>query len=160
MPISDSPTRWTWRGFHRDRSGATAAEFALLVPMLMLALGAIVELGSFFQQQAAVEKGVRSAAMYAARSSLPLNNASRAVITNIAKTGQRSGGSNLVPGWADGSATLDIDVNDVTNGGVTVSVIRLSASVPYRPVVPVIDELAVLQGLTLSAAHEQGHIGG
>jgi hypothetical protein len=81
-------------------------------------------------------------------------------IETIARTGQTSGGSDLVAGWSTSSAKVDVTVNDVTTGGVTVSVIKVVASLPYTPIVPVFDELINLRTLTIEASHEQVHIGG
>lgn len=146
--------------FWRSRDGATAVEFALMVPILLMAVSGITELGSYFQQVAVVEKGLRSAAMYAARSALPLDSATLKTVETIARTGQTSGGSDLVGGWGVDSAKLTVTVTDVTTGGVTVSVIRVAASLPYTPVVPVFDQLEALRSLTISATQEQVHIGG
>ncbi|MEQ9641770.1 MAG: pilus assembly protein [Alphaproteobacteria bacterium] len=143
-----------------DRRGASALEFGLIVPVLMLAVGGVTELGGYFQQSGAVEKGLRSAATYAARADLPLSSAALATIEKIARTGETNGSIDVVEGWSDGKAKLTVTVSDVTSGGTTVSVIRLEASLPYTPVVPVIDGLEALRALTISATHEQAHIGG
>lgn len=156
MPTSAS---WISR-FWRQRGGAIAVEFALMVPILLMAVSGITELGAFFQQVGVVEKGLRSAAMYAARSDLPLSASTLKTVETIARTGQTSGGSDLVAGWSHDSAKLAVNVSDVTTGGATVSVIQLVATLPYTPVIPVFDQLAALRNLTISATQEQVHIGG
>ncbi len=142
-----------------DRRGASALEFGLIVPILMLAVGGVTELGSYFQQVGSVEKGLRSAATYAARADLPFTNATLNTIEKIARTGEINGTTDVVEGWSDNASDLTVTVTDVNSGGTTVPVIRLQATLPYTPIVPIIDELVVLRGLTITASHEQAHIG-
>lgn len=148
------------RFLRADRRGASAIEFGLIVPILMLAVGGVTELGSYFQQVGAVEKGLRAAATYAARADLPLSTSTLNTIKKIARTGEVNGTTDMVDGWSANSANLNVTVSDVNSGSTTVSVVRLDATLPYTPIVPVINELAVLRGLTISASQEQVHIGG
>lgn len=59
--LSRSPLRRLFRCFRRDRRGATAVEFAMIAPMFFGALFAIMETGTLFLRQTALETGVEEA---------------------------------------------------------------------------------------------------
>src|SRR3546814_7531911 len=56
-----------WRSLARDRSGAAAAEMALVSPMLIILMFGSFELGNYFLDEHVVLKAVRDGARYAAR---------------------------------------------------------------------------------------------
>ena len=56
-----------FRRFRRDRSGATAVEFAILMPIMMVCFGAIVEGARIYWNYQSAVSGVRDAARYLAR---------------------------------------------------------------------------------------------
>lgn len=55
------------RRFQRNTDGATAVEFALLMPVMMVCFGAIVEGARIYWNYQSAVSGVRDAARYAAR---------------------------------------------------------------------------------------------
>jgi Flp pilus assembly protein TadG len=67
----------TPRGFHifrwvtRDVQGATAVEFAILMPIMMVCFGAIVEGARIYWNYQSAVSGVRDAARYLARTTDP-----------------------------------------------------------------------------------------
>lgn len=95
-------------GFGRDQKGATAVEFAILMPIMMVCFGAIVEGARIYWNYQSAVSGVRDAARYLARitepsicsgtsiTAVPIpNGAARA--TSIISRNVGSGASNLFP---------------------------------------------------------------
>ncbi len=146
----------------RDRRGAAAIEFGLLVPLFMMfPLGAI-EFGRVLTQSNAVEKGVRAGVALAVRSNNPITAAQTTSVNNLVKYGNTGGtGSYLVDGWSDGGATVAIDVvRSYTGSGVTgLDVIRIIATVPYTPLMPGLFSFAGLSSFNIVVDHEQAYIG-
>ncbi len=59
------------REFLRDRTGATAVEFAILMPIMMVCFGAIVEGARIYWNYQSAVAGVRDATRYLARTTEP-----------------------------------------------------------------------------------------
>ncbi len=153
--------------FRRCQSGSPAVEFALVLPLFLLILVGIIELGSLLSEIVAVEKGLRAGAMIAARSpKLPLGGAGAltvAQVKNVAMYGNPSGSGNpRVEGWTD-PATITITPRIETVNGLAVTVFRLDATVPYTPVVPGLFDgfffFDFTKNFSLRAVHDQGYIG-
>jgi len=144
----------------RDRRGVTAIEFAFVVPILLVLFIGLTELGRAHCQAAAVEKSLRAGALFAARNPLPLNSATQTLVQNLVKTGNLQGTQPyVVPGWSDGAASLKIDPLTYTVGGKTLQMVRLTASVPYVPLVPGFSFVWGLNNYTMKFSHEQAFIG-
>ena len=150
-----------WNRLRRDRRGVAAVEFGLLLPILMVLLVGIAELGRYLGQAEAVEKGLRAGAMYAARQSLPLSGTAKTEIENLVKTGTRDGsGIYLAAGWNESGAKVDITAtNNSTTDGTAVTVIELTANVPYDELLPGMLGFFGILPLNISMSHEQVHIG-
>ena len=133
-----------------DRSGASAAEMALAIPLLLVLMFGPFELGYYFLSEHVVQKAVRDAARYAAR--LPMGSypgctptaAAEAAIQRVARTGTPDGtGTPRILGWsADTMTTVtmtcDTNVaNPWVNKGIYVDfpngvpVVTVRAAVPY-----------------------------
>jgi hypothetical protein len=150
---------WSNRAW-RDRRGVAATEFALLLPFLLLLLVGTYEFGSYLAQASSLEKSLRSGAMFAARSALPLSEQTLATIGNIVRTGDPSGQQPVrIPGWSDPSATLDVTTRTYSASGQDVELIRLEASVPYEPLMAGFLSTFGFSDLRMRAAHEQAHVG-
>ena len=146
----------------RDRRGAAAIEFALLVPLFMLFLLGAIEFGRVLAQSNAVEKGVRAGVALAVRSDNPITGAQTTSVRNLVKYGNTAGTAPfLVDGWSDAGATVVIDVvRTFTGGGVTgLDVIRVVATVPYTPLIPGLFTFANLSSFNIVVDHEQAYIG-
>jgi Flp pilus assembly protein TadG len=144
----------------RDRRGIAATEFALLLPFLLLLLVGIYEFGSYLAQASSLEKSLRSGAMFAARSALPLSSQQLTQIGNIVRTGDPSGQQPArISGWSDGSATLTVTTRAHSVGSESVELIRLEASVPYEPLMEGFLSSLGFSDLRMRAAHEQAHVG-
>ena len=135
-----------------DRSGASAAELALALPLLLILLFAPFELGYYFLSEHVVQKSVRDAARYASR--LPMSNypacaptaAAEQQIRRVAKAGDPDGdwdndGSQdqRLHGWTtDNMVTVTVSCD--TSGTYTgiyvdfpggVPIVTVTAQVPY-----------------------------
>lgn len=130
-----------------DRAGSSAAEMALVLPLLLTMMFSTFELGNYFLAEHVVQKAVRDAARYAAR--LPMTNypscvptsAATAQIQRMARTGRPdSGGApQKLQGWTADTMTT-VTMTCVATGTYTgiytqfptgVTVVKVSASVPY-----------------------------
>ena len=148
--------------FRRDRRGAAAIEFGLLVPLFLVFLLGVVEFGRVLAQSNAVEKGVRAGVALAVRSDNPMTAAQTTSVSNLVKYGNTAGtGSFLVDGWTEAGAVVAIDVvRTYTGGGVTgLDVIRVIATVPYTPLMPGLFAFAGLSSFDIQVDHEQAYIG-
>ena len=145
--------------FRRDQRGGPAVEFVLIAPVLVLLMGGTIELGRAFAQAQAVERGLRSAALFAARTTWPLSAADSTTVQNLARTGNPSGTlPYLASGWADGGSSFSITSRNFAVALSTTPVILVSASVPFQPLAPdLLSKLGLNYTITLS--HEQAYVG-
>jgi Flp pilus assembly protein TadG len=134
------------RSFLRCRRGGSAAEMALILPLLVVLMFGGLELGYYFYSQHQVVKGVRDGARYASRQSfVALNCDSRTVplgvetaIKEITRTGRVSGGTSRVPGWENGDVTVSLTcpttaiTTGIYAGETNAPQINLVAAVAYR----------------------------
>lgn len=129
-----------------DRSGASAAEMALVAPLLIVMMVASFEMGNYFLNEHVVQKAARDAARYAAR--LPMDSypactpttAAEEQIRRVARTGVPDGTtSNRIYTWtADSMTTVAVTCDtsgtyqgvfeDFPDGAPVVTV---SSTVPY-----------------------------
>ena len=139
----------------RCQSGSPAVEFALVLPIFLIVVVGIVEVGSLLAETTAVEKGLRVGAMIAARANLPLDGDTVARIRNAAMTDIN--GKPRARGWTDPSTIVIETRIETLPDGTEVTVFRLRAVVPYDPLVP--GFINFLGGLNLQAVHDQGYVG-
>lgn len=139
----------TPRSLLADRSGAAAAEMALVLPVLLALIFGVSELGRYFWSEHVLLKSVRDGAVYAARQRIDnfdcsTNTVHSTVVDQtraLVRTGALSGGVDRLGNWS--SAVFAIDLSCVTsangtvlsgiysaNGG-NVPVITVRATVPY-----------------------------
>lgn len=153
--------------FLRNRRGSSAVEFALYLPVLMILVVGMSEVSVAIMQSVALEKSLRSGALYASRANLPLSDATRTEVTNIIKKGNTAGtGSYLIDSWNESSATLSISVSNYTMATTTsvlgsnqLPVITVTAIVPYRPILSDLLSAFGMGVFTLSLSQQQAHIG-
>ncbi len=157
MPMLSSLIRLT-----RDARGNAVVEFALVLPLLLLLLTGITEIGRAYYQANAVEKGLRAGALFVGRNSFPLTAQVRTMVANLVKTGTLDGsGGYLVSGWADVDADLNIDdtLTFPVDATTTIPVVRLTASVPLDPLMPGMLALVGLGDVTIELSQEQANVG-
>ena len=106
----------------RNRSGAAAAEFVLLLPLMLLLLFGGFEAGHFFWTQHKIVKSVRDGARFASRLDIGRLCAGDATllaeIRNVTATGQLVGGTAKVPGWAPGNVSVAVSCNSFVDTGI------------------------------------------
>ena len=157
MPMLSSLIRLT-----RDGRGNAVVEFALVLPLLLLLFTGITEIGRAYYQANAVEKGLRAGALFAGRNSFPLTGQVRTMVANLVKTGTLDGsGPYLVSGWADVNADLNIDdtLTFPVDATTTIPVVRVTATVPFDPLIPGMLTLVGLGDVTIQLSHEQAYVG-
>lgn len=143
-----------------DRRGVAASEFAMLLPLLVIALAGVYEMGSYINEAANLDKSLRAGAMLASRAELPLSNSMRTNVENVVKTGSVDGSNGYVlNGWSKSGADLRVTTTNFTVDGRTVPVIRLEATVPYEPFASGVLTQLGFTDMKLVATHEQAHIG-
>jgi Flp pilus assembly protein TadG len=159
--------------FWRNRDGNSTVEFALFMPLFLILMTGGLELGNAVRQATELEKSLRSGALYASRMMVPgavplLATADQTTVQNLVKTGGQAGTDPyLVPGWADAGATLTIDTSlvhtfssaNATPLDVNIPVVRLSAAVPYQPLLPGLFDFVGLNAITFQLSHEQAYVG-
>ncbi len=159
--------------FWRDRDGNSTVEFALFMPLFLILMTGGLELGNAVRQATELEKSLRAGALYASRMMVPgaaqlLADADQTTVQNLVKTGGQTGTDPyLIPGWADGGASLTIDTSlvhtfsaaNATPLDVDIPVVRLSAAVPYQPLLPGLFNFVGLNTITFQLSHEQAYVG-
>ncbi|WP_031343178.1 TadE/TadG family type IV pilus assembly protein [Novosphingobium lindaniclasticum] len=130
------------RSLRTDRSGAAAAEMALLLPLALVLIFGAMEGGWYMVCEHRVVKGVRDAARYASR--LDFSNytcpstfsGNGTAVKNLARTGKLTGGTPTVPGWTDAQVTIAVTCSPGASGLYSVvsgnaPKVKISAQVPY-----------------------------
>ena len=64
-----------------------------------------------------------------------------------------------MPGWSDSGSSLAIDPLTFDVDGTTLQMVRLTATVPYLPLVPGFGLVFGLNNYTMRFKHEQAYIG-
>jgi Flp pilus assembly protein TadG len=170
-----------FRKILKDCSAAAAAEMALVAPLLLVILVGAVETGNYFLSEHALVKGVRDGARYAARQSFfsyPACTGSSQNITGttydntkllVRKGSLNSSDSDRLANWthANTTFTLAMSCTAVTSGqnvqGIYkerlggAPIVTVSATVPYRPVMPVFGSSSL--GLRLNAKQQASVMG-
>lgn len=135
------------RKFCKDETGATAAELALILPLLVLMLFGAIEVSYYFYNQHQVVKGVRDGARYASRQSFNNINcnsgysmpaAITTAIQEVTRTGRPSGGTARVSGWVNSNVTVTVScpttavTTGIYAGEVNAPIITVKADVDYQ----------------------------
>lgn len=160
--------------FWRDEDGVAVMELALVTPIFLMMFLSTVELGHMIYYSITVEKSLRSAVTYAGRVTV-LDAANIQATKNIVMTGEPTGTDPfLVAGWANPAAKVvfsthqfSATLDDPGKSVFTETVIRVTAEVPYEPIVgvliPALEYLMKTQfrdgTLYITLTHEQALVG-
>lgn len=162
-----------------NRSGAAAAEMALVAPLLVTIIFGSLELGKYFWDEHVVLKAVRDGARFAARqnfANMPCDGpaANEADIQNLVRFGKTAPVSGTdkprLHYWTNNS-TITVTIECYENAGedgarvydgiysarADVPVVRVAAAVPYTPIVGSFGFEA--SGLSLNAYSESAVFG-
>ncbi|HEU4651862.1 MAG TPA: TadE/TadG family type IV pilus assembly protein, partial [Croceibacterium sp.] len=133
--------------FLSDCRGSPAAEFVLVLPIVLALMFGGLEAGHFFWTEHKLVKAVRDGARFASR--LPVEDLCEgdtvvmdadveANIQNITATGALSGGTPKVPGWDPTDVTVTVGCQEFVStgiftalGGAAPMVTVSTGSVPY-----------------------------
>jgi Flp pilus assembly protein TadG len=157
----------------RDRSGAAAAEMAMVAPLLMFLMLGAMELGHYFYSQHVVVKAVRDGARYASRHDFsnytcPSTTIGGTVVAdtqNVTRTNRvASGGTPRLAAWTQNNSvtvTMRCDTSGTYgsfySGLAGVPVVMVRAVVPYSSLFSVIGFNSV--GLQMQAESEAAVMG-
>lgn len=139
------------RSFITDAKGTAGAEFALMLPFLLVLMFGTFELGHFFWTQHKLAEAVRDGVRYAARFKVEdvCTGATSSVTTAevdkiklMTRTGQLTNNvaTPKVPGWAAANVTVTYSCqafvstgiyNDLGTGGAAPIVTVAATNVPY-----------------------------
>jgi hypothetical protein len=164
--------------------GAAAAEMALVLPLLLVLICGCAELGNYFLDEHRLVKAVRDGARYAARQNVSYFTACTGTpggtvvsdTQNVVMTGLVSGGSDYLPNRAGATIAVTIDhcstsvgsgptalsgvyANIKNSSGTVVGapVVKISASVPYQPIIHAFGFSGL--NLTLNASQQSAVMG-
>jgi Flp pilus assembly protein TadG len=105
----------------RDERGATAVEFALIVPLLIVLVLGIAEFGRAFQVQGTLSAAAREGVRVMALQNDPI----------AARTAVRNAATSLDPTITDAEITISPATCPTTNGGATSVRLTISYPMPY-----------------------------
>jgi Flp pilus assembly protein TadG len=112
------------RAWLRDRAGAAAVEFALILPIMAFLLFVFIEVGRLVWDYHIVTASVRDAARYAARFDSTCTGGTGAFegnltrVKRLARTGKVDGTTPLIAGWTD-DASVTVTIDCISNSGAT-----------------------------------------
>ena len=151
-----------------DQGGASAAEMALVLPLLLVLLFGPLELGNYFMNQHTLVKAVRDGARFAARQDFTNYTACSGPpggtvvddTKNVVMNGVLSGGTVITPNIQASDITVTTSCR-TDAGGQTMSgiysgrttgaqIVTVTASVTYRPVVSIAGFIGI--GISLNAS--------
>ncbi|MDE2620103.1 MAG: pilus assembly protein [Sphingomonadales bacterium] len=111
--------------FISDRSGNAGAEFALLLPLLLVLLFVGLEAGHFIWTQHKLAEAVRNGARYASRLDLAevcptFGSTVRDRVALVTRTGQLTDAAAkpLVPGWTDAEVSVTVTCDAFVRTGI------------------------------------------
>lgn len=161
--MTTSELRARVAGLRRDRRGTAIVEAAIVLPVMILLLFGLIEIGRALMEHHTLTRSVRDAARYIARVRLacpatadPAWSGVKSAAQNLALTGQRTGGTPLVPYWTLAAFSVADPVCEDWSGR-PVQVITVTASVAYQDLGFL--TLLGLGSFTLGASNQQPHVG-
>lgn len=112
--------------FWRDQRGASAAEFALMLPLMLVLIFAGLEAGYYVFTEHKVIKAVREGSRYAGRLQWSnydclngtVDGTAEQNIRNVTRTGFPAGTVPHIPGWTDGQVSVSLDCDSATTTGI------------------------------------------
>lgn len=129
--------------FARNQHGAAGAEMALVLPLLLVLMFGSFEIANYFWLEHQVVKAVRDGARFAGRQTFTVyacdtpiaDSTIETQIKNLTTTGEISGGTTKVSGWANEHVTVTVTCPDEALDGsgagvVTTGIYRGMANAP------------------------------
>lgn len=133
------------RRFHDSTSGQSLAEFALVLPMLLLVFMGIFEFGRFYYTRLTLQHAVREATRYAVTGQVQVDP----------ETGEpMSRANSITQVILYNTRTLHVDLAgisiDPADGGGPEDIVRVRVNFDYDFEMPLVKELLPSSGVTLS----------
>ena len=135
-------------GLFQNQSGSSAAEMAMVTPLLVALMFGSFELGNYFLSEHVVLKAVRDGARYTGRLGFSNFNCTSASVgntpggsvvantQNLVRTGQLSGGQARLTGWTN-PATIKVTYDCVDPSAASPAYSGIYDGMNYVPVVKV-----------------------
>lgn len=154
-----------------DTHAASATEFALALPLLMVMMWTFLEAGRYIDHVHVASKAVRDGVRYATRQPFAafgcaagggFDAAVDTAIKRYVRTGSATGTTGRLSYWtSDGTVTVSAECNrsitgiyeDLVGGA---PVVQISANIPYTPILP---GLSSLTGLYVRATAQGAVMG-
>ena len=137
------------KSFIRNENGTQMIEFAFLLPFLLLAFAAVVEMGRMFYTYTTINKATEIGARYLASASLSSGNYSTAdldIARNLVVCGKNPcGGATIVTGLSSSNVTVTAPGTGLGTRYVTVTV-----TYSYTPKIWNVGHLANSNSLSLN----------
>lgn len=158
----------------RDERGGPLAEFALVLPFLLILVFGTMEFANLLYQQHIITKGAQEAARFAARSPALVTSTScsptgsawtsvTAAAANIAATGRSSGGVQIIPNFSAADVVITVECPSSTGlissnpDSGAIPVVLATISIDYRSLGFL--GLLNLSDFSLSAQHREMGVG-
>jgi hypothetical protein len=123
------------KNFGRSDYGGALAELAIMVPFLVVMLGAVTEIGRYFQTYTTLAKATRASARYLSNHSINTLEVSRATSLVVCGKFTCAGGDELVKGVGGGPAiNADNVCIESTANSITVRITRTNDCNPVAGV--------------------------
>ena len=157
-----------------DEGGGPLAEFALVLPLLLVIVFGTMEFANVLYQQHIITKGAQEAARFAARSPALVTStscsptgsdwtAATTAAANIAATGRTSGGTQIMPNLSAADVTITVEcpassglISSNPDSGA-IPVVLATVSIDYRSLGFL--TLLNLSDFSLSAQHREMGVG-
>lgn len=145
MPTDGTDPRLSRAARRFDDSGQSLAEFALVLPLLLLMLLGIFEFGRFYYTRLTLQHAVREAARYAVTGRTEVDP----------ETGEPIGRANsIIQVIVRNTSNLGVDMEGITidppDGGGPEEIVRVGIDFGYSFQAPLIRDLLPQSGVTLS----------
>lgn len=146
----------------RANRGNAAVEFGLIAPLLLVLFLGIVEVGRVLHHHHVIVKGMRDAGRYLSRVVDPNDATSQTVARNLAMRASIDASAPLLLGYWTDPTSVDIVIATFDNstgklrGEATIPLVTVTANVPYGGS---IFPGWLFSGVTLTASHQERHIG-
>jgi len=119
-----------------DRGGAAGVEFALMLPMMVLFVVGIVDVGALTYEQTEVSAAAHAGAQYAIRNgAASLTNIASAVTSATPMTVQATPAPQQVKACVSGSSLVVTAATTCAGGGTPGTYIQVNAQATYTPLV-------------------------
>jgi Flp pilus assembly protein TadG len=151
------------RNLWRHAGGAAAAEFGILLPVLLALIFGATEIGRLLYQHHALTKAVNDAGHYAARlqdcTQANSNATFRTMIENLVKSGNPAGTPLLLDGWSKPGAAVVIANKAYNNaaatyrGGAVIDIVTITATLPAGTAL--MSVVGLDQAITFTVNHEE-----